>query len=61
MESMKLSDDALRGVSAGAGKPKFISAFFCEACGKTIRLSGVYLEERAKREHNAKFHPGVKK
>ncbi|MCR5575828.1 MAG: hypothetical protein K6F56_02340 [Oscillospiraceae bacterium] len=61
MENTKLPDDALRGVSAGAAKPKYISAFFCEACGKTIRLSGVYLEERAKKEHNAKFHPGLKK
>ena len=61
METIKLSDDALHNVSGGAGKPKFVSAFFCETCGKTIRLNGIYLEERAKKEHNAKFHPNLKK
>ena len=59
-ENLKLSDDVLDAVTGGAARKKYVSAFFCETCGKTIRLSGVYEQERAKREHNAKFHPLLK-
>lgn len=40
-------------------KKKYVSAFFCEYCGKTIHLNGVYDLERAKKEHNAKVHPNL--
>ncbi|MBQ7693025.1 MAG: hypothetical protein IJT29_05390 [Oscillospiraceae bacterium] len=59
-----LSDDALDAVIGGVGHPKqktkFVSAFFCEYCGETIRLNGVYSEDRAKKLHNAKFHPQIR-
>lgn len=59
-----LSDDALDEVIGGAGAPrpktKFVSAFYCEHCGQTIHLSGVYTLERAKKLHNAKFHPQIR-
>ena len=48
-------------VTGGAKKrEKFVSAFYCEYCCKTIHLGTVYSLERAKKEHNAKFHPGVR-
>ena len=40
-------------------KKKYVSSFFCEYCGKTIRLNGVYDLERAKKEHNANVHPNL--
>ena len=30
---------------------------YCEYCRETIHLSGVYSLERAKKEHDAKYHP----
>ena len=58
-----LSDDALDTVIGGAGAPKqrvkYVSAFFCEHCGQTIRLNGVYTLERAKKQHNTQFHPHI--
>ena len=56
----KLELDKLAQVTGGTGIParkKYVSAFYCENCGKTIYLNGVYDLERAKKEHNAKAHP----
>ena len=51
----------LQQMSEVTGKrEKYVSAFFCEACGATIRLNGVYTLERARKEHYAKFHPGMR-
>ena len=58
----KLDLEKLSQVTGGTEireKKKYVSAFFCEYCGKTIRLSGVYDLERAKKEHNAKVHPNL--
>ena len=53
-----LDDGSLDAVSGGAGgnRPKYVSSFFCEKCGKTIRLNGVYTLERAQRLHDEKEH-----
>ena len=63
MEKLELKD--LDKVTGGRGqtatREKYVSAFFCETCGKTIRLNGVYTLERAKAEHNRKVHPAAKK
>ena len=63
MEKLELKD--LDKVTGGRGQPvqreKYVSAFFCETCGKTIRLNGVYTLERARAEHNRKVHPAAKK
>lgn len=57
-----IPDDRLTGASGGAARPKYVSSFFCEKCGKTIRLNGVYTLERAVREHEQKEHnPNSKK
>ena len=59
----KLNLEALNKVSGGkrqtVKREKYVSAFFCEHCGATIHLNGVYSLERARSEHNAKFHPSV--
>lgn len=63
MEKLKMDelDQVTGGLTATAGKrPKYVSAFYCEYCKATIHLNGVYTLERAKKEHNAKFHPGVR-
>ena len=53
--------EELAQVTGGAKKrEKYVSAFYCEYCCKTIHLGTVYSLERAKKEHNAKFHPGVR-
>lgn len=63
MEKLELKD--LNKVTGGRGqtvqREKYVSAFFCETCGKTIRLNGVYTLERARAEHNRKVHPAAKK
>ena len=53
-----LDDGSLNEVTGGAGgnRPKYVSSFFCEKCGKTIRLNGVYTLERAKKLHDEKEH-----
>ena len=57
----KLNMDELDRVSGGDGKrDRYVSAFYCEYCQKTIHLNMVYSLERAKKEHNAKFHPQVR-
>ena len=60
MGNLNLED--LSKATGGAGRPKdkYVSAFYCEYCEKTIHLNMVYSLERAKQEHNAKFHPLVK-
>lgn len=60
MENKALKLEDLANVSGGAKREKFVSAFYCEYCGKTIHLNMVYSLDRARKEHNAKFHPGVK-
>jgi len=58
----KIDLDKLSQVTGGTeirGRKKYVSAFFCELCGKTIHLNGVYDLERAKIEHNAKVHPAA--
>ena len=56
-----LDPEALAQVSGGAKqREKYVSAFYCEICKKTIHLNMVYSLERARKEHNAKFHPGVR-
>ncbi len=60
-EKKMLKDEKLENVSGGAIRPKYVSSFFCEKCGKTIRLNGVYTLERAKEEHERKEHSGKKK
>ena len=49
-----LNDESLNAVSGGVGRnrPKYVSSFFCEQCGKTIRLNSVYTLERAKKLHD---------
>ena len=51
-------ENVIGGVSRDSGRrEKFVSAFYCEACGKTVHLNMIYSLDRAKKEHNAKFHP----
>ena len=62
--SMMLDDSALENVIGGVSRDqskreKFVSAFYCEACGKTVHMGMIYSLDRAKKEHNAKFHPGL--
>jgi hypothetical protein len=57
-----VSDDMLDKVAGGAIRPKYVSSFFCEKCGKTIHLNGVYTLERAVREHEQQEHsPNARK
>ena len=55
---LPLDDGSLAEVTGGVGgnRPKYVSSFFCEKCGKTIRLNGVYTLERAKKLHDEKEH-----
>ena len=59
-----MDESALENVIGGisrdtAKREKFVSAFYCEACGKTIHLNMIYSIDRAKKEHYAKVHPGL--
>lgn len=57
----KLNLDDMSKITGGAKKrDKYVSAFYCEYCAKTIHLNMVYSLDRARKEHNAKFHPLVK-
>ncbi len=56
----KINPELLDQVVGGAKREKYVSAFYCEYCKKTIHLNMVYSLERAKKEHNARFHPEVK-
>ena len=58
---VQLADSDLDRVVGGVSRDtmkreKFVSAFYCEQCGKTIHLNTVYSLERAKKEHNTKVH-----
>ena len=62
--AMRIDDNALEQVIGGvsrdtAKREKFVSAFYCEHCGKTIHMGMIYSLERAKKEHNMKVHPGL--
>ena len=59
-EALKLNDEQLEKVSGGVRRNKYVSAFYCEYCKKTIRLNFVRELDKAKKEHNAKFHPGIR-
>ena len=57
----KLNAESLKNVSGGIGqKDRYVSSFYCEYCGKTIKLNMVSSLERAKKEHNEKVHPQLK-
>ena len=59
MEQLKPQD--LNNITGGANaRDKYVSAFYCEYCGKTIHLNMIYSLERARKEHNAQFHPQVR-
>ena len=59
-EKKMLKDEKLENVSGGAIRPKYVSSFFCEKCGKTIHLNGVYTLDKAIRDHEQKEHSGKK-
>ena len=59
-EALKLDDEQMEKVSGGVRRNKYVSAFYCEYCKKTIRLNFVRELDKAKKEHNAKFHPGIR-
>ena len=60
MEKEHMTAEALDKVSGGKStRDRYVSAFYCEYCGKTIHLNMIYSLERAKKEHNAKFHPEI--
>ncbi len=59
-DAIKLDEKELEKVSGGVKKSKYVSAFYCEYCKKTIRLTFVRELEKAQKEHNAKFHPGLR-
>ena len=59
MEKIK-TDELSKAVGGAGGRDKYVSAFYCEYCQKTIHLGMVYSLERAKKEHNAKFHPQIR-
>ena len=55
----KLNEENLKEVSGGKIREKYVSAFYCEYCRKTIHLPGVYSLENAKKDHMAKYHPTI--
>ena len=58
----KLNAESLKNVTGGIGlKDRYVSSFYCEYCGKTIKLNMVSSLERAKKEHNEKIHPQLTK
>ncbi len=54
-------DQVIGGVTYPAKRQKYVSAYYCPICGRTEHLNGVYTPERAKAEHDRKYHPGAKK
>ena len=55
MEDKKvpMNPEELNSISGGNMiRDKYISSFYCEYCGKTVRLNMVSSLERALREHN---------
>ena len=58
---LTLEPDELKSVNGGIGlRDKYVSSFYCEYCGKTIKLNMVSSLERARKEHNEKVHPQLK-
>ena len=55
----KLNEENLEAVSGGAKREKYVSAFYCEYCRKTIHLPGVHSLENAKKDHMTKYHPTI--
>ena len=55
----KLNEEKLEAVSGGVKREKYVSAFYCEYCRKTIHLPGVYSLENAKKDHMTKYHPTI--
>ena len=55
----KLSEEKLKEVSGGKIREKYVSAFYCEYCRETIHLPGVSSLEKAKKDHNRKYHPNL--
>lgn len=51
-----IEDEKLARASGGAIRPRYVSSFFCEKCGKTIHLNGVYTLDRAVKEHEQQVH-----
>ena len=60
-QASPVPDQGLEQVAGGVIRPKYVSSFFCEKCGTTIRLNGVYTLEKAVKTHNDKVHPDKKK
>ncbi|MCR5136316.1 MAG: hypothetical protein K6C12_04390 [Oscillospiraceae bacterium] len=57
----KIRNEDLDKVTGGAAqREKYVSAFYCEYCGKTIHLNFVRALDKARAEHNAKFHPQLR-
>ena len=60
-KKLPLEPDEVKGVTGGVGiRDKYVSSFYCEYCGKTIKLNMVSSLERARKEHNEKVHPQLK-
>ena len=55
-----LDDAVLSDVTGGVQsmRGKYVSSFYCEVCGRTIRLSGIYQLETARKNHFQKEHRG---
>ena len=60
LKTKRLEEGQLEQVTGGVKRNKYVSAFYCEHCKKTIRLNFVRELEKAKKEHNAKFHPEIR-
>ena len=56
-----LDDAVLADVTGGVQsmRGKYVSSFYCEVCGRTIRLSGIYQLETARKNHFQKEHRGL--
>ena len=64
-DALLLDGSALEQVIGGVSRDssrreKFVSAFYCELCGKTVHMNMIYSLDRARKEHNAKEHPLVR-
>ena len=56
---VKLNENELKEISGGKVREKYVSAFYCEYCRKTIHLNTIYSLDRARKEHNTKYHPNI--
>lgn len=57
-KSMEPLGDGMLEIVMGGTRQKYVSSFYCEKCGKTIQLSGVYRLEVARQDHERKVHSG---